>query len=465
MVVAFGLTACVTIKQATFRLLQGKTVYVYEDEHVIYADGPFCPWAPGVRGCDKPYPPGIYLINDKGQVVREGLVGSLTQNGRRKVIEFNAQAQSQRGCAQLSISSQGNNSVDVACAPNFLIDKLNTPNDPYYRKLWGLSDKGIEVEKRWTKGATSSDIRISIIDTGVNCDHPDINCVAEYDAITGQEGPGAAQDTNGHGTHCAGTVAAIGNNKEGITGVTQSAQILAAKFMGANGSGSLYSAVKAIDWSVKNDAHIINASWGSPVGNSVLRKSIEKAGAAGVLFVVAAGNDHEDIDKTPQFPASYDLPNVVTVASHNKDGNVSWFSNTGKQTVELIAPGSDILSLNTRGGYKSLSGTSMATPHVAGFAALLWQPLEEQDVSRREAMGIVKAELYKSVRPEHLDSVRYGRLSANGSSSGTTPGLCKQNKCKKCLEECEERYVCKCQKQVKCRKECRKVFSCKRKCK
>lgn len=422
----------------------------------MWADGPFCPWAPGIKGCPQVYPAGVYLIDDKGKILKDGRV-----TNRTDLVEYEPQRHN-RGCKQFLKSSQGHK---VACSPNFLIDTLNNaPNDEYYSELWGLSDKGVSVEKAWKQyGSDSRLVKVAIIDTGVNCSHPDIQCVAEYNAITDEEGSRVATDENGHGTHVAGTACASGGNNIGVSGVSQGCQIHAVKFMDANGSGSLLSAARAVQWAINNDIHIINASWGGPAHSNVLEKAIQKADDAGILFVVAAGNEATNIDTSPRYPASYNYSNVVTVASHTNRGQVSWFSNVGAETVEVIAPGSNILSLDADGGYVELSGTSMATPHVVGFASLLWQKYAAAGIERRQAMLAVREELLNNVVGENLEAVKYGKLQA--VEKNVEPGLCRANKCKKCIQKCNEKYDCKCTRLVRCRKECREQTGCKGGCK
>ena len=181
---------------------------------------------------------------------------------------------------------------------------------------------------------------------------------------------GDPMDTNGHGTHCAGTIGAEGGNSIGVVGVTWKPQIMALRFLGPNG-GSTIGAIQAIDYAVAMGAHLTSNSWGGGGFSQALLSAIEAAGAANQLFIVAAGNDGQDNEATPTYPCNYNLPNMICVASTDQFGDLSSFSNWGINVVHIAAPGSRIVSTYLYNSYESLSGTSMATPHVAGVAALL----------------------------------------------------------------------------------------------
>lgn len=178
-------------------------------------------------------------------------------------------------------------------------------------------------------------------------------------------------DDNSHGTHVAGTIGAMGNNALGVVGVNWKVQLAALKFLAANGSGYTSGAVAALNYAVSMGIQITNNSWGGGGYSAALANAIASARAAGHIFVAAAGNSRANNDVTPQYPASYGFDNVIAVAAMDRYGNLASYSNYGATSVDLAAPGTSIVS-TVPGGYASYSGTSMATPHVAGTVALVW---------------------------------------------------------------------------------------------
>lgn len=291
--------------------------------------------------------------------------------------------------------------------PNYLYGITDTPNDPKYLdgSLWGLHNTGqyggvedvdIDAPEAWDMITGAPSVVVAVIDSGINYTHEDLvqsiwtnsgeipnNQIDDdgngyVDDIYGANvitGTGDPRDDNSHGTHCAGTIAASGNNQIGVVGVAWNAQIMSVKFLDSRGRGLDANAAKAIDYAVNEGARVISASWGGEGRSPLLQESIARAEAKGVLFVAAAGNSGLNIDIYPSYPAAYDNSNIVTVASIQRDGRLSGFSNFGVKGVDIAAPGSYILSTvsNSNSAYASKSGTSMATPHVSGALALVLQ--------------------------------------------------------------------------------------------
>jgi subtilisin family serine protease/subtilisin-like proprotein convertase family protein len=272
--------------------------------------------------------------------------------------------------------------------PDYRIHVQTTPNDPYFTSnmQWGLN--AIGAPAAWNHTTGSGNVVVAIIDTGIDYTHPDLaanvwtnpgdtthdgigNDIhgANFTSLTTTTGN--VLDDNGHGTHVAGIIGAVGDNGIGVSGVDWHVQLMALKFLDANGNGYTSGAVRAIDYAIAHGASIINASWGGGGYDQVLADAIGRARQAGVIFVAAAGNNGVNNDTTPFYPADYNSDNVVTVAASDSSDHPAWFSNYGPHTVDLYAPGVGIWSTLPNGQYASYSGTSMATPFVTGALALL----------------------------------------------------------------------------------------------
>jgi hypothetical protein len=253
------------------------------------------------------------------------------------------------------------------------------PNDPSFPSQWGLNQaNGIDInaEAAWGTTTGSSSTIIAIVDTGIDLAHPEFAGRLWTNPVDGSHGynfvatTNNPQDDNGHGTHVAGIIGATGNNGVGVAGVNWNAQIMAIKFLDSSGSGSTAAAISGIEWAADHGATVINASWGGGGGDPALSAAITYADSKGAVFVAAAGNNGTNNDASPFYPASYHLPNMLTVAAIDSSGNLAGFSNYGANSVDLAAPGAGIYSTYL-GGYATLSGTSMATPFVTGVVSLL----------------------------------------------------------------------------------------------
>ncbi len=251
------------------------------------------------------------------------------------------------------------------------------PHDTFIDQLWGM--RRINAPVAWTSSVKSSVI-VAVIDTGIDYNHRDLkdniwkskNGAPGFNAIPGHN-PNDPMDDNGHGTHCAGTIAAVANNDFGVAGVNWDVKVMGLKFLDADGSGDDFDAIRCIDYAIANGAKVLSNSWGGYGEVPELEEAIERAQQSGALFVAAASNDHENNDgPNPSYPSSYRTDNILAVMSVDPSGAMSSFSNYGARTVDLAAPGRDILSTAPGGDFDVKSGTSMATPHVAGAAALVW---------------------------------------------------------------------------------------------
>lgn len=243
------------------------------------------------------------------------------------------------------------------------------PTDPMLSNLWGFNTT--RLRGSWEKGLTGAKVKVAVIDSGVEVSHPDLQgqVTSAYDFILDRT---EMTDPNGHGTHCAGTIAAV-SNKSGVVGAAHKAELHAYRFLDETGSGTTADAVLAIDRAIKDGAQILSNSWGGGGYSQALGDIIEVASRKGILFVVAAGNDASDNDVTPTYPANDTSTNVLSVCATDQNDKIAFFSNWGVKTVDVCAPGTSIISTYKGGKYAYLQGTSMATPLVAGIAALIKQ--------------------------------------------------------------------------------------------
>ncbi|SDS42692.1 S8 family serine peptidase [Opitutus sp. GAS368] len=279
--------------------------------------------------------------------------------------------------------------------PDFIVHALLTPNDFRYwdGSLWNLHNTGIyggtpgadiHAPQGWDVQHTAPNIIVADVDTGVRLTHEDIApnlwtnpapTIGDVHGINAITGTGDPSDDYGHGTHVAGIFGAVGNNAVGVVGVAWQVQIMACKFIDATGNGSISDAITCLDYARAHGAKIVNASWGGyGFASAALFDAIDSLRHAGILLVAACGNDNNDNDTNPLYPASYALDNIIAVAATDRTDNRAWFSNYGARTVQLGAPGSPVFSCwnGSDSDYRYDDGTSMAAPHVSGACALVW---------------------------------------------------------------------------------------------
>ncbi len=297
--------------------------------------------------------------------------------------------------------------------PDYLLQATTTPNDPSYPDLWGLHNTGqaggtpgadIHASDAWAITTGSSNVVVAVIDSGIDYAHADLasnmfrneaDCnsngvdddgdgyVDDCYGIDTANHDSNPMDDSGHGTHVAGIVGAVGNNGVGVVGVNWRVKMLACKFMDSTNQGGISDAIECLNYvKTLRDRGVpviaTNNSWGGPAFSQALQDAIDVQRQRGILFITSAGNGAIDNDVTGTFPASYDLPNIIAVASTTRTDGRSPFSNYGRHTIHIGAPGSEILSTSPGNAYKTMSGTSMAAPYVAGVAALL----KAQDATR-----------------------------------------------------------------------------------
>jgi PKD repeat protein len=295
--------------------------------------------------------------------------------------------------------------VEVA-EPDYKLKASATPNDPELASghQWGLHNTGwnngtpdadIHAVQGWDTLHDASGVIVAVIDSGIRYTHQDLagnmwtnpneipdngidddhnGFIDDVHGVNAIVDGGNPNDDNGHGTHVAGIIGAVGNNGVGTVGVAWKVQLMACKFLDSAGNGDTSDAIQCIDYARRNGARVMNASWGGPDSSSALYTAISNARSAGIIFVTAAGNDGMNLDSFSNYPAGYDLDNIITVCATTRDDLFDGsYSNYSPTKVDVAAPGTLIYSTwqSSDSSYTYETGTSMATPFVSGVCALL----------------------------------------------------------------------------------------------
>ena len=326
---------------------------------------------------------------------------------------------------------------------------IKKTNDPLFNQQWGLKNTGqvinglggdssglkgasIKITKAWRISRGKKKIVVAFIDSGIDFTHPDLqkNIWVNKGEIPGNgeddDGNGYIDDINGwdfvnndnipddeieffpHGTNGAGIIAATTNNNEGIAGINWNVSLIVLKI-----SPSLAEAVQAIEYAVKNGARIINASFGENISSDSMKDAISAAGEKGILFVAAADDSSYDNDTIPFYPASYELPNILSVTATNKNDELADFASFGKNSIDIAAPGDDIITTSSPGltgeSYQYVQGTSFATNFVTGVAALALAEKPFIKIAKLKKIILLNTDKLESLKDR---TVTGGRLNA-----------------------------------------------------
>ncbi len=322
---------------------------------------------------------------------------------------------SNKSVSQMTIELKNDPNV-LKVSPNYIRRVLLIPNDPDFSDQWGLCNTGqvvtglhktrgisgadIDALDAWNISTGNSSVVVADIDTGINYNHPDLKAnvwknpgeipgndidddhngyIDDVYGINTINGNSDIMDNEGHGTYTAGIIAAVGNNNIGVAGVTWKCKIMAIKALNSEGIGTYADIIEGINYIIDMkkkygvDIVAINASFGGYDNDSILKDAIKAAGNAGIVFVSAAGNESKNNDINPSYPASYNLPNILSAAASDSSDTIASFSNYGKSSVELMAPGVNVLSTyydSSGDQYTFADGTSASSAFAAGAIAL-----------------------------------------------------------------------------------------------
>lgn len=243
----------------------------------------------------------------------------------------------------------------------------------------GYGQERVNAPRSWDSGLTGKGTKVGVIDSGVST-HPDLIVLGGQSFV---DYTNSYTDDNGHGTHVSGIISAE-NNEIGVAGVAPDSDIFALKALDQDGSGYLSDIIEAIDWSITNQMDVINMSLGTKTASSALESAVNTAYQNGILVVAAAGNESTSVS----YPAKYS--SVIAVSATDENNKLAYFSNFGPE-VEVSAPGTNIISTSSQGDYENMSGTSMATPFVAGQLALL------KELNPTDTAIQLREELHKNI--------------------------------------------------------------------
>ena len=317
------------------------------------------------------------------------------------------------------------------------------PNDPFFNSLWGLHNTGqsggkvdadMDAPEAWNLSTGGEGVVVGVIDSGVDYNHEDLNAnmwknpgeipnnnrdddgngyVDDYHGINAIKNNGNPMDDDDHGSHVSGTIAGVGNNGKGVVGVCWTAKIMALKFLDANGGGSISDEIKCIEYAIDKKADILNGSFGDYFTSKAEKRAIEKAREAGILCIFAAGNDGTNNDRKPHYPSSYNYDNIIAVAASGRSDRLASWSNYGRASVDIAAPGVSIRSTIPNNRYTSWDGTSMASPQVAGLAALIkaydssldWEEIKDIILKQGDQKSSLQGKLLSGKRINAFNSL------------------------------------------------------------
>ncbi|MEZ4742177.1 MAG: S8 family serine peptidase [Bdellovibrionota bacterium] len=334
---------------------------------------------------------------------------------------------------------------------NTLLYLDEVPNDELFSKQYGINNDGqtggkvdadIDAPEAWNIATGNRKNIVAVIDTGINYLHPDLaenywfnagelgtdingrdkrsngvdddgnGFVDDYKGWDFANNDNDPMDDHGHGSQCAGIIGARGNNTIGVSGVNWQAAIVAIKFFRASGSGTLDHAISAIEYAIDLNVKIANNSWSGREYSETLKAAIAKAEDSGMLIVAAAGNNGLDTDLYPRYPSSFNLENIISVAASEANDNLARFSNFGRESVDIAAPGVGIFSTVLESNYGEKSGTSMAAPYVSGVAALLLSKYPQLTALELKNIILMGSD---PIDQMHGKTVSGGRLNANNA--------------------------------------------------